>query len=132
MTQEDDANQGAESVDFRDDERLRKVERLRQRVEFLRTQRRGSRRSSRNLVVYARERTDQTWTRLGVTVSRKVGNAVRRNRWKRLLREAFRRNKRRIPAGWDLVVIVKPKRTPPAYEDLAEEFVELVCRLCEE
>lgn len=43
-------------------------------------------------------------TRLGLSVSRKVGNAVVRNRWKRLIREAFRRQKDLLPTGVDLVV----------------------------
>jgi ribonuclease P protein component len=46
-------------------------------------------------------------TRLGVTASRKIGDAVRRNRAKRLIREAFRATRELFPAGLDLVVIVK-------------------------
>ena len=44
-------------------------------------------------------------TRLGTAISRKVGRAVRRNRIKRLIREAFRLNQQRIPNGLDLVVV---------------------------
>ena len=44
------------------------------------------------------------YCRLGLSVSRKVGNAVVRNRWKRLIREAFRINKHKIPGGMDIVV----------------------------
>jgi ribonuclease P protein component len=45
--------------------------------------------------------------RLGVTVTRKVGDAVRRNRVKRLVREAFRLDRALLPNGVDLVVIAK-------------------------
>lgn len=46
--------------------------------------------------------------RLGIAVGRQAGNAVLRNRWKRLIREAFRRQYRHLPSGFDIVV--KPRR----------------------
>lgn len=60
--------------------------------------------------------------RLGITVSRRVGGAVVRNRVKRLLRESFRRIKGRFPAGAELVVIA---RTAAAHADFATVLREL-------
>lgn len=49
-------------------------------------------------------------SRLGLTVSRRVGGAVLRNRIKRLLRESFRLDRHRWPASYDLVIVVRPHR----------------------
>ena len=64
------------------------------------------------------------FTRLGLSVSRKVGGAVVRNRWKRLLREAFRLSLERLPLGIDLVVVPKDKQ-PPEFDWLMVEFPRL-------
>jgi ribonuclease P protein component len=58
------------------------------------------------LMVYAKPN-DLGHPRLGMSVSRKVGNAVRRNRIRRLLREAFRHMQHDFPRGYDLVVVVR-------------------------
>lgn len=51
-------------------------------------------------------------SRLGISVSRKVGNAVARARWKRRIRDAFRTQKEDLPQGFDLVVIPRAPREP--------------------
>ena len=51
-------------------------------------------------------------SRLGLSVSKRVGNAVARNRWKRLLREAFRLSRSALPAGIDLIVAPRGGEPP--------------------
>ena len=73
---------------------------------------------------------DHESARLGVVVSKKVGNAVVRQRWKRVLRDAFRTQKHLLPAGWDIVV--RPRRgstcdTPEVRRSIAR-LTQKACR----
>ena len=73
-----------------------------------------------------------TWSRLGVTVSKKVGKAPRRVRWKRLIREVFRRNKDTFSPGYDFVVIVKKQQLPTDRDDVFEEIEPHVRKVVEQ
>ena len=80
--------------------------RLKRRAEFLRVAGKGSKAPTPGLVLQALRRGDDAPARLGFTVTKKVGNAVVRNRTKRRLREAARLLLRERPlAGFDLVLI---------------------------
>jgi ribonuclease P protein component len=57
------------------------------------------------LILYVAEN-DCGYPRLGISVGKSCGNAVVRNRLKRLLREAFRQNQDRIPAGFDYLLMI--------------------------
>ena len=61
-------------------------------------------------------------TRLGIIVSKKVGNAVKRNRVKRRIREFFRLNRRLFPVSCDVVIIAKPGAHQLTYHDAASEL----------
>jgi ribonuclease P protein component len=88
--------------------------RLSRSADFDRVFRAGRSHAGRELVLYVFPRGDQEPARLGLSVSRKVGGAVERNRVKRLLREAFAMEGQRLPAGTDAVVIARPGAGPLA------------------
>ena len=69
--------------------------------------------------------------RLGITVSRKVGNSVVRNRAKRLLREIFRKSYRSIPGQFDMVINVRSGFTRASYAELGAEFLAATQRIGE-
>lgn len=93
------------------DQRFGPQYRLRTNRDFQRVYRRRCVASDDRLVVHSCEN-DLGHPRLGLSVSRKVGGAVVRNRWKRLLREAFRLRRPDLPQGVDLVVVPRAGATP--------------------
>jgi ribonuclease P protein component len=112
--------------------RFGKERRLRSPAEFQRVYQARVTAADGLMVVYGlanAELVDGTTTRLGLSVSRKVGNAVVRNRWKRLLREAFRLNLAHLPAGLDLVIVAR-RPEPPTLEEAAASLVRLAGDVC--
>ncbi len=89
-----------------DDHRFRRKERLRLRDDFGRVYALRCSRGDRVLVVYAAPN-DLGLSRLGLSVSRRVGRAVDRNYVRRRIREAFRLNKRDLPVGYDFVCVAR-------------------------
>lgn len=84
-----------------------KSRRLRNRDDFTAVYEAKVRESRGPFTVYARPN-GLVHPRLGLSTSRKVGTAPRRNRIRRLLREAFRHLQHDLPAGYDLLVVVRP------------------------
>lgn len=98
-----------------------KDERVRKRLDYLRIYDQGKRIYSKRFTIIIC-RNQSGLRRLGTTVSKKTGNAVQRNRIKRLLREFFRLNKSRLPASSDIVIIAKKGILPLTYSDVYREL----------
>ena len=83
-----------------------KAARILKRPEFIRLSKSGTKIQNRHFIfLYSRSRRE--YSRIGITVSRKVGDAVVRNRIKRLVRENFRRMRPMIFGAWDINIIAK-------------------------
>jgi ribonuclease P protein component len=82
--------------------------RLSRSAEFERVYRHGRSTANKHLVLYTFPNPEADRPRLGLSVSRKVGGAIERNRVKRLLREAFSRAEGELEPGYDLVVVARP------------------------
>ena len=76
------------------------------------------------LILYAR-RTRLGVNRVGVTVSKKLGHAVVRNRARRRLREVYRLHEERFQPGWDIVVVARGKTISAPFGQLVEAYLSL-------
>jgi ribonuclease P protein component len=107
--------------------RLLSEYRIRQGVDFKTAYDRRCSASDGCLLIFGAAN-DLPHPRFGLSVSRKVGNAVARNRWKRLIREAFRLTRAKLPSGIDLVVIPRSTK-PPELAALMESLPRLARRI---
>jgi ribonuclease P protein component len=94
---------------------FRPHEHLRRPADFRRVYDRRRSASDGRLLVYGCEN-GLPYSRLGLSVSRKVGGAVQRNRLRRLYREAFRLTRAELPVGLDLILIPRSAEEPPLAE----------------
>jgi len=97
------------------------MQRLKKRHEFLRAAR-GAKWVTPGLILQCWQRGDDEGSRIGFTVTKRVGNAVVRNRVKRRLREVVRRNNAHVHTGFDYVVIGRKSTIPRPFNDLERDL----------
>ena len=105
------------------------MERLKQRADFL-SAATGTKVLAAAFVLQARKRSDEGPVRIGFTVSKKVGNAVERNRVRRRLREIVRLSENaRMRAGFDYVLVGRRAALKLSFARIADEFTGALNRL---
>lgn len=86
----------------------------------------GDNKAGRCVVVYGRT-SRREHSRVGITVSTKVGNAVTRNRARRRIKECYRRNEDKFKAGCDIVFVARVRAVSIPYAELENEMLT-ICR----
>jgi ribonuclease P protein component len=101
--------------------------RVRSRADYLKIQRSGRKMGGRYLIILSMDN-DLPASRFGITVSRKTGNAVTRNRVKRRIRELQRLNRDSVVPGKDIVVVATRNASAATFEKMKMEYANLITR----
>lgn len=100
------------------------AETIKKNEEFKTVYRNGKSYANKYLVMYAYQNGREK-NRLGISVSKKVGNSVVRHRIARLLRESFRLNDEQFHSGWDMVVVARAGAKGKNFRDMESAFLHL-------
>ena len=104
--------------------RMEFTEGLKKNIDFGKVYRKGKSRANRQLGLYILSNgTDKN--RLGISVSKKVGNSVVRHRIKRLIKEAYRLNEPAFARGYDLVFIARADAAGRTYEEIEKSVLHV-------
>jgi ribonuclease P protein component len=113
------------------DQRFTKKERLLKRKEFQRVFDKGKAYGNDQVKIYVLLNDDSV-SRLGLVVGRKFGNSPKRNRFKRIFREAYRLNKSLLSKGVDIIVIPRPGLKDLSLRTIEDKFKKILSQINEE
>lgn len=99
--------------------------RIKDNLEFENIINKGSKKSNSYFVIYYKER-KLLFSRFGVSLSKKFGNAVKRNKYKRILREIIRNNQKKFENNYDYIIIMKKKCEFLNYKDIESKLLSLL------
>lgn len=101
------------------------TEKLKKNDDFVNARKNGKSRANKNLVILYVEN-NLGYTRLGISVSKKVGNSVVRHRVKRILRESYRLNEEKFHSGWDICLIARTGANLCTYQELDSALLHVM------
>lgn len=104
---------------------MEKRERIKKNSQFRYIYKKGKSIVDDKLVVYV-FRNNMNINRIGISVSKKVGKSVTRNRVKRLIRESYRLNKDNIKKGYDFVFVVRVRAATATYNQIEKSLLNLL------
>jgi ribonuclease P protein component len=93
--------------------------------EFVKVYQTGNSKANKLLIMYVVKKNENK-SRLGISVSKKVGNSVIRHRVKRLIKEAYRLNIKSFGSGYDIVIIARSTAKDKSYKDIESALIHLV------
>lgn len=102
---------------------MKKKHRIKKNDEFQAVFQKGKSNANRQFVVYQLDKEEQPNFRIGLSVSKKIGNAVVRNRIKRMVRQAITELKDEIDSGKDFVIIARKPCADMTYEQLKGSLI---------
>ena len=104
-------------------------ESLKKNKDFQQVYRHGTSKANRYLVMYVLEN-QYMKNRLGISVSKKVGNSVVRHRLTRLIRESYRLNEAEFENSLDIVVVARPQAKDRTYQEIESALMHLAGKHC--
>ncbi|KIR02507.1 ribonuclease P protein component [Lachnospiraceae bacterium TWA4] len=99
---------------------------IKKNEEFVKIYHHGKSKANKYLVMYIKESEDINTIRIGISVSKKVGNSVVRHRIKRLIKESFRLHTSELKTGYDLVVVARQSAKDKNYKEIESAWLHLV------
>jgi ribonuclease P protein component len=107
---------------------MKKTTSIKKNYEFVRIYKKGKFFVGKYIVIYVMKNNFGS-NRLGITVNKKIGKSVRRNRAKRLIRESYRFYEEFIPAGLDIIFVARSVETEYGFAEVRREMKFLLKKM---
>lgn len=104
---------------------MKQTEPIKNNTDFRRIYNTGKSYANKNLIMYVKKN-ELSGNRIGISVSKKIGNSVVRHRITRLIRESYRLSEDRISKGYDIVVVARVNARDKGFHDINSSVLHLL------